>query len=256
MPFTQEQQEKLEAVLREMNQGDGQEEPKVAAPKQDSVFKIKFGDQEIEYRDSDDLQSQLAEIREAQLREAQSQAYMAAQQQFQQAQPKPKEKEPEGPQFDQDTYARLFVTDPVKAAAYVDQFKPKNDEPVKQLQMQVAEVAQVIATQQFLNSTPDYDPTDVNKQVILGLMQQSNLPWTANNLSMVYSFAKDKGYVKPRQVETAEEPEAQEIEQPQARKPKTPSIPRKVARTDEDFVVNFEKLPLNKQREYLESLQN
>jgi hypothetical protein len=249
MPFTPEQEEKLNALLAEMDSKEEKPEPKAKA--QDPIFKVNFGGKEITYRDNDDLQAQLAAEREQQIREAQAAAYQAAQQTFQQKAPPPKAEE--GPRFDQDEYARLFVTDPVKAALYVDQFKPRNDEPIRQVQEQVANVAQVIATQQFLNNHPDYEATEANKQAILGVMQQANLPFTAQHLSMAYAFAKESGLVKAKQTEESGEEET--FEAPKPKKVKAPSIPRKTPQaSDAEFLDRFETLSLDKQRAYLESL--
>lgn len=252
MPFTPEELEKLESLLKKSEEENKQTETKVetqAAPKGDHFFTVNFGGKEIRYKDNEDLQAQLEQERELQLREAQAAAYLQAQQRFT---PKQETKTEEGEKFDQDTYARLFVTEPVKAQEYIDKFKKRDDSDIKQMQVQLSEVAQVIATQQFLNAHPDYEPTEVNKQAILGVLQSAGMPWTAQNLSMAYSFAKDRGMIKGKPQAEGDE----EIEQPQPKKAKPPAIPRKATQnSDAEFIDKFESLPLNKMREVLESMQ-
>jgi hypothetical protein len=258
MPFTPEELEKLEALAAAMNDGK-KEEPKVEHRDPDPIFKVNFGGQEIEYKTQDELSAHLERIREAQIREAQAQAYQAALQQAQQARTEPTPKEPKGEEFDQDTYAKLFVTNPVKAHEYINKFTHKDDAPVRSLQAQLAEVSQVIATQQFLNENSDYEATEANKQAMFTIMQQAGLPWTAQGLNMAYAYGKQRGVIKPKAEAAADPEEVDEDNIPthQPKKPaKAPSLPRR-SRTqveDGEFFDRFESLPLDKQREYLESL--
>lgn len=117
------------------------------------------------------------------------------------------------PKFDKEEYANLFLKDPVAADAYLEQFSPTRQAVIQRLQSKVVELEQTVSVQQFLNANPDYEPNAESFNKLHALMQQYNLPWNFQGLSLAYVMGKTNGQFQVAEPEQVQQPQ---VDQSQA----------------------------------------
>lgn len=184
------------------------EEAKNAAGEASNKLKVNVGGQELEFDNVEQIGAAFAAItqrandevrsREAALAEARAQA---GRNQYQAPPPVREEDEP----LNKEKFAKLLTEDTGAAMDYAfkktDTYKEMQRQIVGQNQQQAAQVAQM-EYYKFLDSNKDFPAEDVNTRQTLGnIIQQGNLPFTAQGLQMAWDFAARRGILQPRNVE-------------------------------------------------------
>jgi hypothetical protein len=120
----------------------------------------------------------------------------------------------QGPKWDQDKYIELMKTDPREAAELVDNFRyfgGKHTGKVSQTIKQRLEEAEVLkqhfSEMQFLATHSEFPRSPQNAQIVHGIRQQLNLPYTPDGLDAAYLVAQQRGYLPAVQAAPGSQPQ-------------------------------------------------
>lgn len=106
---------------------------------------------------------------------------------------------PQTPKIDVQELAKRMEKDPVDAWNYVDEVRfGVKDVPgvIREMAQRIAAQDQYLAVTQFRADHPEYQTTPENGQTLIGLLQANNLPLTAENLELVYTYGRQKGIIQ------------------------------------------------------------
>lgn len=283
--MTAEQIQAMKQAIEEAENGTDTQLPvqqQVQQPHQSEPEPLSFsyGGQTYEVRSKEELQSRIDEIRRQE--EAQVNAErIRLQSEVARNAEETNRNAGEAPKFDKEEYANLFLKDPVAADEYLGQFSAARQNTAHNLASKVVELEQQVSVQQFLNSNQDYEPNAENFGKLNGLMQQYNLPWNFQGLSLAYTMGKSNGqFEAPKEQEepaqarsVASEDFGQDLDvndpdavreflatqRSKASRPAPPSLPRTrrsaSANEQSQYLDRFENLPADKMRDIILGLQ-
>lgn len=233
------------------------------APSTQQPWTVKRGDQDLQFRDPTELQRQIDELdrQHQSALEAERIRAQSVQQQLELLQAeRARASQPQQTQaeFDKEAYARLFLDDPRKAQQYL--WQHDNDlknffggvaQKIVQLESDLATERQERAAELFVSQTPDYVQTPENFEAIQSIINgDPNLGWNYAHLQLAWARVKELG-----QAVLGDEPGGEQ--QVDEYVPAPPLLRGRSSQVEgSDIMREFENLPADKQRAYIESLVN
>ena len=200
--------EQILALIRKAEKGE-----ESGGKKQERV-KVQLGNGEVIEADSPEALNQILAARLSEHRETETIDPEPTNPQGTQALPK---------KFDYKKFEKTFVEDPVAGLDYADEvrFGAPLKQVLPQLGMLVGTLAkkvQELETQQFLDTTPDYEPTVQNRKAIEQVMSERGWQPSRQTLEDAFAIASAKGLIKSSESKGRKsEPESEQFIPPRTK---------------------------------------